>query len=105
MSPESSPKSSPESSPQSSRESSFASSSESTPAMRAKSAADSSRASRLRPLLLVALLALSRPGTGAAASPAVLPNAGLLREIAMAEDRRDWAGGVAQRALAHADAP
>ena len=64
----------------------------------------SSPASRLRPLLFVALLVLSRPGTGAARATAVVPNAGVLREIAMAEDRRDWAGGVLERALKHADA-
>ena len=72
--------------------------------MSRESSAKPSPASRLRRLLLVSLLALSRPDTGAAKPPAVVPNAGLLREIAMAEDRRDWASGVLARGLRHADA-
>ncbi len=37
------------------------------------------------------------------AATAVTPNAGVLREIAIAEDRRDWTGGQLASALRHAD--
>ena len=40
----------------------------------------------------------------AAAARANEPYASLRREIALAEDRRDWTGGVLARALAHGDA-
>ncbi len=49
------------------------------------------------------LLGTGLPCVASASSP-VVPHAGLLREIAMAEDRRDWAGGRLASALRHADA-
>ena len=58
-----------------------------------------------RALLAATLLAslLSSPGPFAAAAPAASPNTAVLRDIAIAEDRRDWAGGALATALKHAD--
>ncbi len=54
-------------------------------------------------LCLLLLKAGLSSSLASAASPEV-PHAGLLREIALAEDRRDWVGGRLASALMHADA-
>jgi len=57
---------------------------------------------------LVLSLALAAAASIAVAAPvasaANSPNAAVLRDIAAAEDRRDWAGGALASALKHADA-
>ena len=56
-------------------------------------------------LWLVVLLSLARlPSPAhAAEKPPATTSAGWMREIAMAEDRRDWAGGLLAKALQQAD--
>jgi cyclophilin family peptidyl-prolyl cis-trans isomerase/HEAT repeat protein len=57
----------------------------------------------VKPTFLVLSLLVLAARAGAAAAPAASPNAAVLRDIAAAEDRRDWAGGALAAALKHAD--